>query len=189
MPTTCSFDHCHREWAANGDRAIWKQYLARSAFRPRGHRGRSRCGLSSNGQLEPAAFTDSNGASATIQRIEWASDTVKLKVSPHTGLAGHKLDFIELDGSVSLDSRLVVDTRRAGGCGGRQRTLSWASGGLRLAGRGRTGDTTPNDGADLGIGAVAINFPTYRSGIDGSEIRIGAKGVGLMTSKTEWETP
>ena len=62
---------------------------------------------SSSGQLKPAAFTDANEASATIQRIEWASDTVKVKVSPHTGLAGHKLDFIELDGAVSLS--LQVD--------------------------------------------------------------------------------
>ena len=76
---------------------------------------------SSNGQFEPAAFTDANGASATIQRIEWASDTVKAKVSPHTGLAGHKLDFIELDGSVSLS--LVVDEATVDAANG---TLSWA---------------------------------------------------------------
>ena len=75
---------------------------------------------SSNGQLEPAAFTDANGASATIQRIEWVSDTVKVKVSPHTGLAGHKLDFIELDGSVSLS--LVVDEATVDAAKG---TLSW----------------------------------------------------------------
>ena len=37
---------------------------------------------SSNGQLDPAAFTDANGASATVQRIEWASNTVKMKVNP-----------------------------------------------------------------------------------------------------------
>ncbi len=76
---------------------------------------------SSNGQLDPAAFTDANGASATIQRIEWASDTVKVKVSPHTGLAGHKLDIIELDGAVSLSLQVdeaTVDVAN--------RTLSWA---------------------------------------------------------------
>ena len=32
---------------------------------------------------------------------------VKVNVSPHTGLAGHRRDFIELDGSVSLS--LQVD--------------------------------------------------------------------------------
>ena len=75
---------------------------------------------SSNGQLEPAAFTDANGASATIQRIEWASDTVKVKVSPHTGLAGHRLDFIELDGSVSLSLQIDDATVDAA-----NKTLSW----------------------------------------------------------------
>ncbi len=76
---------------------------------------------SSNGQLEPAAFTDGNGASATIQRIEWASDAVKVKVSPHTGLAGHKLDIIELDGEVSLS--LQVDNATVDATNG---SLGWA---------------------------------------------------------------
>ena len=75
---------------------------------------------SSNGQLDPAAFTDANGAAATIQRIEWAADTVKVKVSPHTELAGHKLDFIELDGSVSLSLQVDEATVDAA-----NRTLSW----------------------------------------------------------------
>ena len=75
---------------------------------------------SSNGQLDPAALTDANGVAATIQRIEWASDTVKMKVSPHTGLAGHKLDFIELDGSVSLS--LQVDDATVDAA---NKTLSW----------------------------------------------------------------
>ena len=75
---------------------------------------------SSNGQLEPAAFTDANGASATIQRIEWAAGTVKVKVNPHTGLAGHKLDFIELDGTVSLS--LQVDDATVDAA---NKTLSW----------------------------------------------------------------
>ena len=76
---------------------------------------------SSNGQLEPAAFTDANGAAATIQRIEWAAGTVKLEVTPNGALAGHKLDFIELDGSVSLS--LVVDEATVNAANG---TLSWA---------------------------------------------------------------
>ena len=78
-----------------------------------------------NGQLEPTGFTDANGASATIQRIEWASDTVKVKVSPHTGLEGHRLDFIELDGTVSLS--LVVDeaTVDPSTGSGQAGTLSW----------------------------------------------------------------
>ncbi|MDE2716607.1 MAG: hypothetical protein OXI33_06270, partial [Chloroflexota bacterium] len=34
---------------------------------------------SSNGILKPASFTDVNTASATLQRIAWASGTVKVK--------------------------------------------------------------------------------------------------------------
>ena len=75
---------------------------------------------SSNGQLEPTAFTDANSASASLQRIEWASDTVKVKVSPHTGLVGHRLDFIELDGSVSLSLQADDATVDAANT-----TLSW----------------------------------------------------------------
>ena len=78
-----------------------------------------------NGVLKPASFTDANGASATVQRIEWEAGTgetgtVKLKVSPHTGVADHIVDFIALDGSVplSLDvSEATVDAAN--------RTLSW----------------------------------------------------------------
>ena len=76
---------------------------------------------SANGQLEPTAFTDPNNASATLQRIEWASGTVKVKVSPHTGLAGHRLDFIELNGSVSLS--LAVDEATVDAA---NKTLIWA---------------------------------------------------------------
>ena len=74
----------------------------------------------SNGQLEPRHFVDLGGASATVERIEWVSDTVKVKVSPHTGLAGHKLDFIELDGTVSLSLDLDDATVDAA-----NKTLSW----------------------------------------------------------------
>ena len=74
-----------------------------------------------NGVLKPPTFTDANGASVTIQRIEWSSDTVKVKVSPHTRLAGHRLDFIELDGAVSLS--LVVDEATVDSAND---TLSWS---------------------------------------------------------------
>ena len=55
-----------------------------------------------NGVLKPTSFTDANNAPATLQRIAYESNTVKLKLTPHTGLANHVLDFIALDGSVSL---------------------------------------------------------------------------------------
>ena len=57
---------------------------------------------SSNGKLEPAAFTDANGASATIQRIEWAAGKVEIEVTPDDALDDHIVDIIELDGTVSL---------------------------------------------------------------------------------------
>ncbi len=76
---------------------------------------------SSNGVLKPAAFTDANNASATIQRIEWDAGTVKVKVSSQTGLAGQTVDIVELDGSVSLS--LDVDNATVEAA---NNTLSWA---------------------------------------------------------------
>ncbi len=60
-----------------------------------------------NGVLKPASFTDANDASATLQRIAWEpgtgdSGTVKVEVNPNNVLTGQLLDFIELDGTVSL---------------------------------------------------------------------------------------
>ena len=90
----------------------------------------------SNGVLKPATFTDANGASATIQSIAYESpstgsgqsgagsqsgtNTVKLKLSPHTSLANHVLDFIVLDGTVSLS--LDVDEATVDAA---NNTLSW----------------------------------------------------------------
>ena len=56
----------------------------------------------SNGVLEPASFSDANGGSATIHRISYDSGAVTMTISPVKALAGHILDFIALDGSVSL---------------------------------------------------------------------------------------
>ena len=62
---------------------------------------------SANGVLSPASFTGASGATTTIQRIAWepgtgATGTVKVALSPHTGIASHAVDFIALDGSMSL---------------------------------------------------------------------------------------
>ena len=57
---------------------------------------------SANGVLNPATFTDANGATTTIERIAWEAGTVSIELSPHTGVASHAVDFIALDGSVSL---------------------------------------------------------------------------------------
>ncbi len=80
---------------------------------------------SANGVLKPAGFTDANGASATINRIAWEagtgeSGTVKLKLSPHDGIAGHTLHFIALDGSVPLSLKVADATVDAP-----NDTLSW----------------------------------------------------------------
>ena len=76
---------------------------------------------SSNGVLKPASFTDAGGATTTIERIEWDTGTVKLKLAPHNALAGRVLEFIELDGRVSLS--LVVDDAMVDAANS---TLSWA---------------------------------------------------------------
>ena len=73
-----------------------------------------------NGVLKPATFTDANGAAATIERISYESGTVKMRIDPHTGLAGQKLDFIALDGSVSLSLQVNEATVDAA-----NHTLSW----------------------------------------------------------------
>ena len=73
-----------------------------------------------NGVLKPASFTDTNGAFATIERIAWETGTVSIELSPHTGISGHAVDFIALDGSVSLSLDVVDATVDAG-----SDTLSW----------------------------------------------------------------
>ena len=74
----------------------------------------------SNGVLDPAAFIDA-GATTTIERIEWEAGTAKLKLAPHNALAGRAVDFIELDGTVSLS--LVVDDATVDAA---NNTLSWS---------------------------------------------------------------
>ncbi len=90
----------------------------------------------SNGVLEPSSFTDANGASATIQSVSYdppsggsgqsgadsesGTGTVAMKLTTHTGLANHALDFIALDGSVSLSLNVDDATVDAP-----NNTLSW----------------------------------------------------------------
>ena len=76
---------------------------------------------SSNGKLEPAAFTDANGGSATIEGISYEAGAVKLEVTPNGALADHMLDFIELDGTVSLSLDVVDATVDSA-----NDTLSWS---------------------------------------------------------------
>lgn len=83
-----------------------------------------------NGVLSPAVFTESGGRSSTIDIIAWeASDTnpgqggmVKMGLRPVDAITGRKVDFIELDGSVSLSldvADAVVDEEND--------TLSWTA--------------------------------------------------------------
>ena len=78
-----------------------------------------------NGVLKPASFTDAIGATTTIERIAWeagsgSTGTVKVALSPHTGIAGHAVDFIALDGFVSLSLHVSAATVDAA-----NNTLSW----------------------------------------------------------------
>ena len=80
-----------------------------------------------NGVLEPASFTDAKSAPATLKSISYeppsgsGDGTVRLQIDPHTGLVGQALDFIELDGSVSLSLSVADATVDAA-----SKTLSWS---------------------------------------------------------------
>ncbi len=74
-----------------------------------------------NGVLKPASFTDASGASATIGSISYESGTVGVGVTPDGALAGQVVDFIELDGTVSLSLDVADATVDAD-----ISTLSWS---------------------------------------------------------------
>ena len=111
-----------------------------------------------NGVLKPASFTVADGSSATIERISYeppSSDsgqagTVKIAITagsdPDDLLGEHLLDFIELDGTVSLSlyvAAATVDTAND--------TLSW------------TAASQPWDDGDKLMVRIRRN-PTSRSG-------------------------
>ena len=66
-----------------------------------------------NGVLKPAAFTV-GGASATITSLKWESGAVTMELNPSASLAGHAIDFIALDGSVTTALCRSTPPRRAG---------------------------------------------------------------------------
>ncbi len=74
-----------------------------------------------NGVLKPASFTDANGGAASIEGISYESGMVKVGVTPDDALAGHAVDFIELDGTVSLSLDVTEATVDAA-----NGTLSWS---------------------------------------------------------------
>ena len=57
-----------------------------------------------NGVLEPASFSLEGAGNVNIDRVEWESGRVEVELDPHSasGFANHHMDFIALDGSISL---------------------------------------------------------------------------------------
>ncbi len=79
-----------------------------------------------NGVLESRAFTDASGGSATISSISYEASTVKVGVTPDGALAGQVLEFIELDGTVSLSLEVGGATVVPSAGSGQAGTLSWS---------------------------------------------------------------
>ncbi len=79
-----------------------------------------------NGVLKPAAFTDASGGSVTIHSISYEAGTVEVGVTPDAALAGQIVDFIELDGTMSLSldvADATVDPSTGSGQAGK---LNWS---------------------------------------------------------------
>ena len=84
-----------------------------------------------NGVLKPAAFTVS-GASATITGLKWESGTATMTLDPSTSLAGHAVDFIALDGSVSLTLSFDDATQSGGALTWSVASQPWNAGDLLM---------------------------------------------------------
>lgn len=74
-----------------------------------------------NGVLKPTTLTDANGVSATIHSISYEVGAVKVEVAPDDALAGQIVEFIELDGTVSLSLDVAAATVDSA-----NDTLSWS---------------------------------------------------------------
>ena len=72
--------------------------------------------------LLPGSFADYSGRTVTIKRIAWDAGKVTLQVDPHSEFANHHLDFVALDGLLSL--RLDFDDA-VEGSDDQNPTLSW----------------------------------------------------------------
>ena len=83
-----------------------------------------------NGVLKPAAFTGVDGAPAAIQRIAYEAGAVTIAVTPVDALAGHVVDVIAMDGTISLSLSVADAASDAGGEILRwpAATAPWASG-------------------------------------------------------------
>ena len=148
-----------------------------------------------NGVLKPATFTDADGASSTIKRIEWeagteGSGTVKLKLTPDDGIAGHIADFIALDGSVHLSLKVADATADAA-----NNTLSWAvalqpwEDGDELMLRIRevpdcsNGTVVPNPSANSGLVSDCVNLLAAKDTLRGA----ATLNWGVETAITSWD--
>ena len=142
-----------------------------------------------NGVLKPATFKDADGAAATIERIEWESGTVKFELSSDDALAGHVVDFIELDGTVSLSlnaDQATVDAEND--------TLSWSvasqpwENGDELMVRVRRGpcwnDTAvPNPADNPGLMRDCINLLAAKDALQGT----ATLNWSVDTPISEWD--
>ena len=121
-PTT---EICNKDWSIGDNRTV--AYLAVTAPSGTVHEaffdpvaiGAAIGADGSNGVLKPAAFTV-GGASATITSLKWEAGVVTMELNPSASLAGHAVDFIALDGSVT--STLSFDDATQGGGG----ALTWS---------------------------------------------------------------
>ena len=85
------------------------------------------------GLLEPATFTDADGASATIQSIAWEagradSGTVTIRTAPAGGLTDQTIDFIALDGQTRLTLKVADATVQGGVMSWNLKEQPWQAG-------------------------------------------------------------
>ena len=97
-----------------------------------------------NGVLKPAAFTV-GGASATITSLKWESGVVTMELNPSASLAGHAIDFISLDGSVTSTLSFDDATQSGGALTWTVAAQPWNAGDLLMLriGADATTLTTP----------------------------------------------
>ena len=75
---------------------------------------------SSNGVLKPTSFTV-GGTATELTSLDWANNQVVLTLGTHVSLSGYVLEFIALDGTVSLS--LFTDAATVDSTAG---TYSWS---------------------------------------------------------------
>ena len=113
-----------------------------------------------NGVLKPASFTFKGVGDVSIERIEWESGSVEMELAPHSRLADHHIDFIALDGTVSLrldfDDATEVDEDGTRALSWGVCKQPWSEGDLLML---RIGSGIPADGI------AATNEPECQSSL------------------------